>query len=362
MGAKKVAPENSPSSLSKVAQIDSNAQSQAPKSIDARSAVVDHSKSQGTLARDARYGALPTKDQVLQGAGRPNDDPLFGLFKSSSGEGSDLHEFEGSVLHELEDYHGILNGLHGTAPRFQVQDLDEQLHRLDSGVTAYLKQGEGTDGADVVGELQTRIGTERVVLDALLQDVKSGGTFPQHLTFAEVMKLAREGMTLKEMAQAPHQVIKDSITSGRSYRDEYSAQSKALTDLGETPEVARQVLQSGMPLDDVKAFKTAGFDATDAMKLHAEGISPSSAKSMIAAGCTVPVLIAFTKAGFGEEDTLALHAVGIPAATATALRYTGSTVDELVGYRMAGHSADSLLDFTAGGSRTPRRLCWSAPG
>jgi hypothetical protein len=104
-----------------------------------------------------------------------------------------------------------------------------------------------------------------------------------------------------------------------------------------------------MPLDDVKAINTAGVDATDAMKLHAEGISPSSAKSMIAAGCTVPVVIAFTKAGFGEEDTQVLHAAGIPAATAAALRYTGSTVDELVGYLMAGHSADSLLEFAAVG-------------
>src|SRR5262245_21246263 len=76
--------DKQPSSLSGSAQQGIGG-SVGKSSLDSRTIAKDQSPGNERIARDAQFGALPSKDQLISSAGSPKKDLFFGLWKMSTG-------------------------------------------------------------------------------------------------------------------------------------------------------------------------------------------------------------------------------------------------------------------------------------
>jgi hypothetical protein len=146
--------------------------------------------------REARYGAVSTKDQLIAKAGRPKDDISFGFLgtkKMSTGYKA--------VLGGLKDYHQIFNSDSNQKAVGQprVDAMMEQIDRVGTAAQRYM-QAKGHSHKAEIAEIQTQVANEKQVLKGLKDEVDKGVKLPGNMELWDIVAFAREGIALKDIA------------------------------------------------------------------------------------------------------------------------------------------------------------------
>jgi hypothetical protein len=146
-----------------------------------------------SLMRQARYGAVSTKNQLLAKAGRPKDDISFGFLgtkKMSTGYKA--------ILGGLERYQDTFKNdskLHGSGKQgsdsSRLDALKQQLDGLGDATGKYMK-ARGHTRKEEIGEIQAQVAHDTEVVKGLQDEVSKGAKLPDRMHLSEIVSYARQ--------------------------------------------------------------------------------------------------------------------------------------------------------------------------
>jgi hypothetical protein len=208
-----------------------------------------------TLVRDARYGGIGTKDQLIAKAGRPKDDVSFGFLgskKMSTGYKAILTGMDRYQDTFANDRRQKAMGMAGPS-NIRLEALHEQLDGVGSAAQKYL-QAKGHGRKPEITEIQGRVAHEKQVIQGLKDEVAKGAKLPDNMELSDIVAFAREGISLKDMAALHAEGLspkdaRDAIQD-RNARATLSdpTKLKAYTDAKFTPREALVLERSGLGL------------------------------------------------------------------------------------------------------------------
>ena len=156
------------------------------------------------LVRLARFGALPSSNELMTRAGRPKDDIRFGLFTLQRSS-----EYK-AILNGLNAYHALTSsgamaaqGAGNQSTRVLVDAAETLQTQLDTLAQAAERYGSNSrhTRTGAIEDLRTQIAHERTVLQGVINEFKAGGALPAGASIADVIAFAREGVSLADMTR-----------------------------------------------------------------------------------------------------------------------------------------------------------------
>lgn len=225
--------------------------SEVPKPLEKRS-VEKQDLPPYELRREARYGGVPDKDQLIAKAGRPKDDINFGIFgtkKMSTGYKAilgGLENYKKAFENDTFNQSNVKNG-YGTSssPLHRLQVLEEHLDGLSSSSEKYIN-ARGHSHKDEIRALKADVQREKEVVTGLMDEISKGGKLPEGMELSEVVAFARQGISLRDMG--------------------------GLHAMGVSPQGARDAIDAGLSPSQLKAYVDAGFKGEEAALLHKAGL------------------------------------------------------------------------------------------
>ena len=192
------------------------------------------------LRQEARYRALPTKDQLIEKAGRPKDDIKYWFFGSRTKKMSTAYK---AILKQLESYQGTM-GHQDKVSRTQVQELRDHLLTLKDSTQAYQNR-DSHSRKEEIAALNHQVRGELDVLNNLLLEMdEQGSTWPDGVSLKDGMDFARQGVKLADLQATMQQ----------------------------------DLANSGMDLEELQPYRDAGFSGIEAKLLKESGLGLEGGK------------------------------------------------------------------------------------
>jgi hypothetical protein len=217
------------------------------RSVGSRSVAVVAVPGNLELAHTARYHALPTSDQLIAKAGRPKDDiTFFGhiIRRKSTGYKA--------LLKGLDQYHSALkSGQHVTPER--LEGLLDHLQDLRKGTDRYV-DGRFHTHTGEIKDLRYQLDRNIDLLKVMLQQMKGGAAWPPGTSLRQGIKLARQGVPVKDLFTFRYQNL---LNSGMRV-DEL----KPYDDLGLSGAEARLLNESQLGLEEARMYHDVNLPVT----------------------------------------------------------------------------------------------------
>jgi hypothetical protein len=229
--------------------------SERPRSLESRRPSVVDVPVNIELAQEARYYALPIRDQLIDKAGPPKENikylninylgpipipmPMSGSYKS--------------LLKELDDYHKDLNS-DKPVTRGRLKGLLGKLETLQKRANSYVADPRH-GRIDKIKDLRYQIDCNVKLLDDVLAQIaEDGSDWPAGVSLRDGTNFARQGVAVKDLGTFLAQDLRDwgmSAKDLRPYRDK-----------GFSGAEARLLHESGLGLEGGQMYLEANLKVT----------------------------------------------------------------------------------------------------
>lgn len=183
------------------------------------------------LRSEARYRALPSKDQLIAKAGRPKDDISFGVFGTKK-----MSTRYKAVLGGLENYNHAL-GSDTQVGKPQVRQLRDHLATLKQATSDYGTSKKHSHKSEME-DLGRQIRREEKLLKSVAEQLDFGASWPAGVSLKEGLHFIRQGVQVADLAAT----------------------------------LAQDLENAGMPPGELKPYRDAGFNGSEARLLKESGL------------------------------------------------------------------------------------------
>lgn len=272
------------------------------------------------LREQARQGALPSREQLMELAGAPKKDiRLFYFFgpvvkRMSTGYKDVLDKMDG-VNREMRRLTEELP-MDNTKAQNGITRFKQSLTELENSVDQYLDPSETRHSRrERIQELKDQIAAEKQLLDDLSGHL-GNNTWPARLTFQGGLEGFRQGFDLDEAFDISHTSI--TPKEARPYVDKGFSIDEAVELKGAkiSPRNAKGFKDLGLSVSDMKAYAAFGLTPAEVLEYID---SPDLFREYTQRGLTGPQAVACRKAGMTVDHVREYRRLGIPISKNTIL-------------------------------------------